>query len=150
MSHLPTVPNPGSNHHNQHQRQQVPPPPSPHHPYGPYDIGNWELRWRRRTTYDAKGRLIGTAVEEEAFYTPPHLRSLQPPQIQRGRQGLLWLLVLFLFAPVAFPLIIFGLMLIGVLLSVLQQLVLPMILVVTGLLVLCPLYRFLYRMSRRP
>ncbi len=149
MYHLPTGPHPGSNYHNQHQRQQVPPPPSPHHPSGPYDIGNWELRWRRRTTYDAKGRLIGTAVEEEAFYTPPHLRPLQPPQIQRGRQGLLWLLVLFLFAPVAFPLIIFGLMLIGVLLSVLQQFVLPMILVVTGLLVLCPLYRFLCRMSRR-
>ena len=150
MYHLPTVPNPGSNHHNQHQRQQVPPPPSPHHPSGPYDIGNWELRWRRRTTYDAKGRLIGTAVEEEAVYTPPHLRQLQPPHMQRSGKGLLWLLVLFLLAPVALPLIILGLMLLGVLVSVLQQFVLPMILVVTGLLVFWLLYRLLCRMSRRP
>jgi len=149
MYHLPTMPNPGPNHH-QHQRQQVPPPPSPHHPSGPYDIGNWELRWRRRTTYDAKGRLIGTAVEEEAAYTPPHLRQLQPPHMQRGRQGLLWLLVLFLLAPVALPLIILGLMLLGVLVSVLQQFVLPMMLVVAGLLVLWLLYRLLCRMSRRP
>jgi len=149
MYHPPTVPNPGPNHH-QHQRQQVPPPPSPHHPSGPYDIGNWELRWRRRTTYDAKGRLIGADIQEEAAYTPPHLRPLQPPHMQLGRQGLLWLLVLFLLAPVALPLIILGLMLLGVLVSVLQQFVLPMMLVVTGLLVLWLLYRLLYRMSRRP
>ncbi len=150
MYPLPTVPNPGSNHHHQRQRQQVPPPPSHHHPSGPYDMGNWELRWRRRTTYDAKGRLIGTTVEEEATYTPPHLQQLHPPHLQRGGKGLLWLLVLFLLAPITFPLIIFGLMLIGVLLSVLQQVVLPMIVVVTGLFVLLLLYRLLGRIPRRP
>ena len=145
MSHLPTVPNPGSNHH-QHQRQQVPPPPSPHHPSGPYDIGNWELRWRRRTTYDAHGRLIGTDIQDEAAYTPPHLRPLPPP-VQRERQGRLWLLlVLFLMAPLAFPLIIVGLMLLSVVLSVLQQALLPVVLVVTGLFMLL----LIYRKCRRP
>jgi hypothetical protein len=148
MSHLPTVPHPGSNHQQQ-QRQQLPPLP-PHPPSGPYDIGNWELRWRRRTTYDAKGRLLGTVVEEDATYTPPHLRQLQPPHRQRGGKGLLWLLVLFLLAPVAFPLIIFGLMLIGILVSLLQQLVLPIILVLIGLFVLRLLSRLLGRMPRRP
>jgi len=150
VSHLPTVPPPGSNHHNQHQRQQVPPPPSPHPSTGPYDIGNWELRWRRRTTYDAKGRLIGTAVEEEASYTPPHLRHLQPPQMQRGGQGFLWLLVLFLIVPLVFPLIIVGLMLLGVVLSVLQPLLLSMGLIVIGLLVLLLLFRLLRTTCSRP
>jgi hypothetical protein len=149
MSHLPAVPHPGSNHHH-HQRQQVPPPPSPHPPSGPYDMGNWELRWRQRTTYDAQGRLIGTAVEEEATYTPPHLQHLQPPSMQRGGKGLLWLLAFCLLAPVAFPLIILGLMLIGVLVSLLQQLVLPTLLVVIGLFVLRLLSRLLGRMPRRP
>ncbi len=149
MYQLPTVPNPGSHHH-QHQRQQVPPSPSPHPPAGPFDIGNWELRWRRKTTYDAQGRLIGTAVEEEATYTPPHLQHLQPPHIQRGGKELLWFLVLFLFVPVAFPLIIVALMLIGVLVSVLQPWVLPIILVVTGLFVLRLLSRLFGRMPRRP
>lgn len=139
MYHLPTVPNPRPNHH-QHQRQQVPPPPSPHHPSGPYDIGNWELRWRRRTTYDAYGRLVGTDIQEEATYTPPHLRPLPPP-MQRERQGLLWLFVLFLMAPLAFPLIIVGLMLLSVILSVLQQVLLPVVLVVTGLFMLLLIYR---------
>jgi hypothetical protein len=150
MYRLPTVPYSGSNHHNQHQGQQIPPPPSPHHPSGPYDIGNWELRWRRRTTYDAKGRLIGTAVEEEAIYTPPHLRHLQPPQMQRGRHGLLWLLVLFLIAPLVFPLVIVGLMLLGVVLSVLRPLLLSMGLVVIGLLVLLLLFRLLRTTCSRP
>jgi hypothetical protein len=150
MSHLPTGPHPGSNHHNQHQRQQVPPPPSPHHPTGPYDIGNWELRWRRRTTYDAKGRLIGADIQEEAIYTPPHLRQLQPPQMQRGRHGLLWLLVLFLIAPLVFPLVIVGLMLLGVVLSVLRPLLLSMGLVVIGLLVLLLLFRLLRTTCSRP
>ena len=149
MYQLPTVPNPGSNHH-QHQRQQVPPPPSPHPPSGPFDLGNWELRWRQRTTYDAQGRLIGTAVEEEATYTPPHLQQLQPHRMQRGGKGLLWLLVLFLLLPLAFPLIIVGLMLIGVLVSVLQQLMLPIILVVTGLFVLRLLSRLLGRLPKMP
>lgn len=149
MSQLPTVPNPGSNQHH-HQRQQVPPPPSPHPPSGPYDIGNWELKWRRRTTYDAQGRLISTAVEEEAAYTPPHLQHLQPPHMQRGGKEVPWLLVLFLLLPLAFPLIIVGLMLIGVLVLVLQQMVLPIILVMTSLLVLLLLSRLLGRMPRRP
>ncbi len=149
MYQLPTVPNPGSHHH-QHQRQQVPPSPSPHPPSGPFDIGNWELRWRRKTTYDAQGRLIGTAVEEEATYTPPHLQHLQPQRMQRGGKGLFWLLVLFLLVPLAFPLIIVALMLIGVLLSVLQQLVLPIILVVTSLFVLLLLFRLLDRIPQRP
>jgi hypothetical protein len=149
---LPTVPNPGSNPYNQHQSQQVPPSPSPspHHPTGPYDIGNWELRWRRRTTYDAKGRLTGTAVEEEAIYTPPHLRHLQPSQMQRGRQGLLWLLLFFLLAPLVFPLVIVGLMLLGVVVSVLQPLLLSMGLVVIGLLVLLLLFRLLRTTCSRP
>ncbi len=112
-------------------------------------MGNWELRWRQRTTYDAQGRLIGTAVEEEATYTPPHLQHLQPPSMQRGGKGLLWLLAFFLLAPVAFPLIIVGLMLIGVLVSVLQQMVLPIILVMTSLLVLLLLSRLFGRMPRR-
>jgi len=113
-------------------------------------MGNWELKWRRRTTYDAQGRLIGTAVEEEATYTPPHLQHLQPPHMQRGGKGVPWLLVLFLLLPLAFPLIIVGLMLIGVLLSVVQQVLLPIILVVTGLFVLRLLFRLLGRMPRRP
>ena len=113
-------------------------------------MGNWELKWRRRTTYDAQGRLIGTAVEEEATYTPPHLQHLQPPHMQRGGKGVPWLLVLFLLVPLAFPLIIVGLMLIGVLLSVVQQVLLPIILVVTGLFVLRLLFRLLGRMPRRP
>ena len=149
MSHLPTVPHFGSNYH-QHQRQQVPPSPSPHPPTGPYDLGNWELRWRRRTTYDAKGRLIGTTVEEDAFYTPPHLQGLQPPRLQRGGMGRLWPLVLFLLAPAAFPLIIFGLLLLGMLLAVLQKVLMAMIMVVAGLLVFLLLFRLVGRIARRP
>ena len=113
-------------------------------------MGNWELKWRRRTTYDAQGRLIGTAVEEEATYTPPHLQHLQPPHMQRGGKGVPWLLVLFLLLPLAFPLIIVGLMLIGVLVFVLQQMVLPIILVMTSFLVLLLLSRLFGRMPRRP
>ena len=147
MSHLPTVPHSGSNHHHQ-QRQQLPPLP-PHPPSGPYDIGNWELRWRRRTTYDAKGRLLGTVVEEDATYTPPHLQQLQPPHRQRGGKGLLWLLVLFLLAPVAFPLIIFGLMVLSVLLAVLEKMLLTMVIAVAGLLMLLLLFRLLGRIARK-
>jgi|GEM_PF-2639238 len=148
MSHLPTVPHSGSNHHHQ-QRQQLPPLP-PHPPSGPYDIGNWELRWRRRTTYDAKGRLIGTTVEEDATYTPPHLRQLQPPHLPRGGKGLLWLLVLFLLAPIALPLIIFGMMVLGILLAVLEKVLLAMVIAVAGLLVLLLLFRLVGRMARKP
>jgi hypothetical protein len=140
MYQLPTVPNPGSNHHHQ-QRQQVP-PPSPHHLSGPDDSGNWEHRWRRKTTYDAQGRLIGTVVEEDATYTPPHL--------QRGGKGLFWLLVLFLLAPIAFPLIIFGLLVLGMLLAVLQKVLMTTLMVVAGLLVLLLLFRLVGRIPRRP
>ena len=147
MSHLPTVPHPRSNHY-QRQRQQV--PPSPYPPCGPYDIGNWELRWRRRTTYDAKGRLIGTSIEENALYTPPHLQHMQLPRVQRGALGLLWLLLLFLLAPLAFPLIIIGLLVLSILLAVLQKVLLTLLLVVAGLLVLLLLFRPAGRIPRRP
>ena len=63
---------------------------------------------------------------------------------------MLWILVLFLLVPLAFPLIIVGLMLIGVLVFVLQQMVLPIILVMTSLLVLLLLSRLFGRMPRRP
>ena len=149
MSHLPTVPNPGSNHH-QHQRQQVSPPPSPHFPLGPDDRGNWEHRWRRKTTYDAQGKLIGTVIEEESTYTPPHLLQLQSPRMQRDGKGLLWLLVLFLLAPVAFSLIIFLLIVLGLLMAVLQKVLLTMFLVVVGLLMLLLLFRLMGRIPRMP
>jgi len=149
MSHLPTVPHPGSNHH-QHQRQQVPPSPPPLPPSGPYDIGNWELRWRRRTTYDARGKLIGTTVEEDAVYTPPHLQRLQPPRVQRGGLGVFWLLILFLLAPAAFPLIIIGFLVLGMLLVVLQKVLLSMAIFVVCSLVILLLIRLVSRIARRP
>ncbi len=94
--------------------------------------------------------MLGTAVEEEATYTPPHLRQLHPPHMQRGGKGLLWLLVLFLLAPVAFPLIIFGLMVLGILLAVLEKVLLTMVIAVAGLLVLLLLFRLVGRIPRKP
>jgi Flp pilus assembly protein TadB len=111
---------------------------------------NWEHRWRRKTTYDAQGRLIGTVIEEESTYTPPHLLQLQPSERQRGGKGLLWLLFLFLLAPLAFPLIIFGLMVLGMLFALLQKVLLTLLLVVAGLLVLVLLFRLAGRIPRKP
>ena len=139
MYQLPTVPNPGSNHH--HQRQQVPPSPHPHRPSGPSDGGNWQIR-RRRITYDAYGKLMGMDVLEETAYPPT--------QLQRGGSRLLWLLVLFLIAPIALPLLLLGLLLLGVLLSVLRQILLLAVLVVAGFLVFRLVYRLLCKGSRRP
>ena len=148
MPHQPTVPYSGLNYHQQ-QQQQVP-PSSPHFSSGPYDMGNWEHRWRRKTTYNAQGQLIGTVIEEESTYTPPHLLRLQPSQRQRGGKGLLWLLLLFLLAPLAFPLIIFGLIVLGILFALLQKMLLTLLLVVAGLLVLLLLFRLAGRFPRKP
>jgi hypothetical protein len=63
---------------------------------------------------------------------------------------LLWLLFLFLLAPVAFPLIIFGLMVLGTLFALLQKVLLTLLLVLAGLLVLVLLFRLAGRIARRP
>ncbi len=138
MQYPPTGPN-NTHHHG----QQVPPssPTHPCHLSGPTNIGNWQIR-RRRITYDAYGKLMGMDVLEETAYPPT--------QLQRGGPRLLWLLVLFLIAPIALPLLLLGLMLLGVLLSVLRQILLLAVLVVVGFLVFRLVYRLLCKVSSRP
>jgi hypothetical protein len=147
MYNMPTVPSPGG-YHQRKQQQVPPPPPSPPPPqHGPYDPGNWQLKWRKRTRYDANGFYIGAEIEQEATYLPPYLQPNQLQQPQKAQTSKLWVIVaIFVGAPLAIPTLIVGLMVLGVLASVLQQLW-PAILVI--LLVLLLVYG-LVRKRRRP
>jgi len=145
MHNMPTVPSPGGYHHRQ-QQQKVPPPPPPPR-YGPFDPSNWQLKWKKRTRFDANGYPIGSEIEQEAVYLPPYLQSQQLPQPQKTQSSKLWIIpVLFVLAPLALPVLIVGLMVLGVLASIVQQLW-PVILVI--LLALLLAYG-LVRKRRRP
>ena len=58
--------------------------------------------------------------------------------------------MLFLLLPLAFPLIIVGLMVLGILIAVLEKVLLAMVIAVAGLFVLLLLFRLLGRIARKP
>ena len=58
--------------------------------------------------------------------------------------------MLFLLLPLAFPLVIVGLMVLGILIAVLEKVLLAMVIAVAGLFVLLLLFRLLGRIARKP
>lgn len=103
------------------------------------DPANWEIRMEWETMYNVQGHIIGRRQVQRAFYRPPQAPqlALMPPSDSRwfGRKGNVVLLLVILAVPCLPVACLVLLLSLGVVLSLLGQLLVPLVLVALGVVV---------------